>query len=277
MQVFAILPLKRNGAIIIIPLNNLRKTILMNNEILRINSLTKTYEGNGHIVHALNDVSFSIYAGEIFGLLGVNGAGKTTLSSILATLHPPTSGDILYNGTSIYDDIDSYRMDLGFCPQHQNLDQFLTVEENLYFAGRYFLLPKDLLAERVAYLLEHFGLQKYAHFNINELSGGNKQRVLIARALIHNPKIIIFDEPTVGLDPDIRRALWEQIKSLKKMGITIILTTHYLDEAEQLSDRVCFLHKGKIILIDSVQALKTQRHKEHLEDIFIDLIQEQKE
>jgi ABC-2 type transport system ATP-binding protein len=249
----------------------------MNNEILRINSLTKTYDGNGHIVHALNDVSFSIYAGEIFGLLGVNGAGKTTLSSILATLHPPTSGDILYNGTSIYDDIDSYRMDLGFCPQHQNLDQFLTVEENLYFAGRYFLLPKDLLAERVTYLLEHFGLQKYAHFNINELSGGNKQRVLIARALIHNPKIIIFDEPTVGLDPDIRRALWEQIKSLKKMGITIILTTHYLDEAEQLSDRVCFLHKGKIILIDSVQALKTQRHKEHLEDIFIDLIQEQKE
>lgn len=249
----------------------------MNNEILRINAITKRYESSGHIVQALDGVSFSINQGEIFGLLGVNGAGKTTLSSILATLHPPTSGDVLYNGVSIYDDIDNYRMNLGFCPQHQNLDQFLTVEENLYFAGRYFLLPKNLLAERVAYLLEHFGLQKYANFAINELSGGNKQRVLIARALIHNPKIIIFDEPTVGLDPDIRRALWEQIKSLKKMGITIILTTHYLDEAEQLSDRVCFLHKGKIILIDSVQNLKTQRNKEHLEDIFIDLIQEQKE
>jgi ABC-2 type transport system ATP-binding protein len=253
------------------------KITSMNNEILRINSLSKTYEGNGHIVQALDNVSFSIYAGEIFGLLGVNGAGKTTLSSILATLHPPTSGDVLYNGVSIYKDIDDYRTNLGFCPQHQNLDQFLTVEENLYFAGRYFLLPKDILAERVAYLLEHFRLQKYANFAINELSGGNKQRVLIARALIHNPKIIIFDEPTVGLDPDIRRALWEEIKSLKKMGITIILTTHYLDEAEQLSDRVCFLHKGKIILIDSVQSLKAQRNKEHLEDIFIDLIQEQKE
>jgi ABC-type multidrug transport system ATPase subunit len=157
------------------------------------------------------------------------------------------------------------------------LDQFLTVEENLYFAGRYFLLPKDLLAERVAYLLEHFGLQRYANFAINELSGGNKQRVLIARALIHNPKIIIFDEPTVGLDPDIRRALWQEIKSLKKMGITIILTTHYLDEAEQLSDRVCFLHRGKIILIDSVESLRTQHNQQNLEDIFIELVHEQKE
>ncbi|HLC07290.1 MAG TPA: ABC transporter ATP-binding protein [Candidatus Babeliales bacterium] len=247
----------------------------MNNEILRIDSIVKTYNSNGRIVRALNNVSFSINKGEIFGLLGVNGAGKTTLSSILATLHPPTSGDILYEGTSIYNDVDKYRIDLGFCPQHQNLDQFLTVEENLYFAGRYFLVPKDVLDERIAYLLEHFGLQKYAQFSINQLSGGNKQRVLIARALIHNPKIIIFDEPTVGLDPDIRRALWEQIKSLKKMGITIILTTHYLDEAEQLSDRVCFLHKGKIILIDSVQAIKAQRNNASLEDIFIELVQEQ--
>ena len=249
----------------------------MNNEILRINSLTKTYDSSERIVHALNDVSLSINTGEIFCLLGVNGAGKTTLSSILATLHPPTSGDVLYNGVSIYDDIDTYRMNLGFCPQHQNLDQFLTVEENLYFAGRYFLLPKNILAARIDYLLEHFGLQHYAKFAISELSGGNKQRVLIARALIHNPKIIIFDEPTVGLDPDIRRALWQEIKSLKNMGITIILTTHYLDEAEQLSDRVCFLHKGKIILIDSVESLKAERNKENLEDIFIELIQEQKE
>jgi ABC-2 type transport system ATP-binding protein len=248
----------------------------MNNTILQIKSLSKTYQSNGHVVQALDDVSFSINAGEIFSLLGVNGAGKTTLSSILATLHPPTSGDVLYNGSSIYNDIDRYRTNLGFCPQYQNLDQFLTVEENLYFAGRYFLLPKDILAERIAYLLEHLQLQQYANFAINELSGGNKQRVLIARALIHNPQIIIFDEPTVGLDPDIRRALWHEIKSLKKMGITIILTTHYLDEAEQLSDRVCFLHQGKIILIDSVQTLKEQYNKENLEDIFIELIQKQK-
>ena len=249
----------------------------MNNEILRINSLSKTYSDEKHTVYAVNNISFTINEGEIFGLLGVNGAGKTTLSSILATLHPPTSGDILYKGVSIYQDIDSYRMNLGFCPQKQNLDQFLTVEENLYFAGRYFLIPKKELSERVAALLHHFDLKKYATFSVDQLSGGNKQRVLIARALIHNPKIIIFDEPTVGLDPDIRRALWQQIKELKKMGITIILTTHYLDEAEQLSDRVCFLHKGKIILIESVEKLKTERNKESLEEIFIDLVQEQKE
>ncbi len=247
------------------------------NEIIRIQSLTKTYTNNIHTTTALNNVSLSINRGEIFGLLGVNGAGKTTLSSILATLHPPTSGDIIYNGFSIYNNLISYRQDLGFCPQYQNLDQFLTVEENLYFAGRYFLVAKDVLAERIAYLLKHFDLEKYAYFSINQLSGGNKQRVLIARALIHNPKIIIFDEPTVGLDPDIRRALWEHIKELKDMGITIILTTHYLDEAEYLSDRVCFLHKGKIILIESVQELKNRYHHASLEEIFIQLVKEQNE
>ena len=249
----------------------------MNNQILQISALSKTYHSDTNTVHALNNVSFSINKGEIFGLLGVNGAGKTTLSSILATLHPPTSGDVLYNGSSIYHDINAYRMDLGFCPQLQNLDQFLTVEENLYFAGRYFLLPRDILSERINYLLDRFDLRKYATFSINQLSGGNKQRVLIARALIHNPKIIIFDEPTVGLDPDIRRALWQQIKELKDIGITIILTTHYLDEAEQLSDRVCFLHKGKVILIESVQTLKNQYANAPLEEIFIQLVHTQKE
>ena len=246
------------------------------NEIIRVQSLVKTYTHNTHTTIAVDDVSFTLYRGEIFGLLGVNGAGKTTLSSILATLHPPTSGDIIYNGSSIYNDILRYRQDLGFCPQYQNLDQFLTVEENLYFAGRYFLVPQHVLSERIAYLLKHFDLEKYAHFSINQLSGGNKQRVLIARALIHNPKIIIFDEPTVGLDPDIRRALWEHIKQLKIMGITIILTTHYLDEAEYLSDRVCFLDKGKVILIEPVQELKNRYQNASLEEIFIRLVQEQK-
>jgi ABC-2 type transport system ATP-binding protein len=249
----------------------------MNSDFLHIQSIVKTYNSNDHVFNALNEVSFSIKEGEIFGLLGVNGAGKTTLSSILATLHPPTSGDIMYKGVSIYDDLMRYRQDLGYCPQYQNLDQFLTVEENLYFAGRYYLVPKNVLAERIAYLLKHFDLEKYAQFSINQLSGGNKQRVLIARALIHNPKVVIFDEPTVGLDPDIRRALWEYIKELKKMGITIILTTHYLDEAEQLSDRVCFLHKGKIILIEPVQELKNKYNNLPLEEIFIRLVQEQKE
>jgi len=249
----------------------------MNSIILRINNLTKIYHTNEHTISALDNINLDIYRGEVFGLLGVNGAGKTTLSSILATLHPPTSGDVLFNDTSIYTNLMQYRKALGFCPQQQNLDQFLTVEENLIFAGRYFLMPQEIIEKRVGYLLDKFELNRYATFSINELSGGNKQRLLIARALIHSPDIVILDEPTVGLDPDIRRKLWQYIRDLKQMGITIILTTHYLDEAEYLSDRICILHQGKVILIESVKNLKKYHEKKKLEDIFLELLAKQSE
>jgi ABC-2 type transport system ATP-binding protein len=240
--------------------------------ILKINNLTKIYNTGKSIIRALDGVTFDIYKGEIFGLLGVNGAGKTTLSSILATLHPPTSGSVLFWGTSIYDELMEYRMHLGFCPQKQNLDMFLNVKENLIFAGRYHLIPKKELEERVIDIMEQLEITKYAPLPISELSGGNKQRVLLARALIHKPSIIILDEPTVGLDPDIRRKLWEQIKQLKELGITVILTTHYLDEAELLSDRVCILNKGKILRIESTQTLKKEFNMASLEDIFLQLM-----
>lgn len=243
--------------------------------IISIEKLTKTYTGSTGIVHALKGITLQINAGEIFGLLGVNGAGKTTLSSILATLHPPTSGDVLFNGKSIYEDIYQYRRSLGFCPQKQNLDQFLSVEENLIFAGRYHLMAEQEIHARVEQLMNQLELTRYKNFNVDNLSGGTRQRVLIARALVPFPKIVILDEPTVGLDPDIRKKLWQQILDLKKLGITVILTTHYLDEAEALSDRVCILHHGKILLIESVKELKAQRKKEKLEDIFLDLMHEQ--
>jgi len=248
----------------------------MSTSIVEVKNLTKIYKGKGDKpgVTALNNISLTIQQGEVFGLLGVNGAGKTTLSSILATLHPPTSGTILFQGTPIYDDLLRYRKNLGFCPQKQNLDMFLSVEDNLIFAGKYFLMRPEKIKERVAFLMERFSLQKYANFDVAELSGGNKQRVLLARALIHEPRIVILDEPTVGLDPDIRRSLWKLIADLKSMGITVILTTHYLDEAEVLSDRVCILHKGKILLIESVHALKERHGKARLEDIFLTITQE---
>ena len=249
----------------------------MSSVVLHINNLTKIYQTKKHIIYALDNINLDIHRGEIFGLLGVNGAGKTTLSSILATLHPPTRGNVLFNGTSIYANLMQYRKALGFCPQQQNLDQFLTVKENLIFAGRYFLMPQEAIEKRVSYLLDKFELNDYATFNISELSGGNKQRLLIARALMHNPDIVILDEPTVGLDPDIRRKLWQYIRDLKQMGITIILTTHYLDEAEYLSDRICILHKGKIILIESVENLKRSHAKEKLDDIFLELLAKQNE
>lgn len=243
-------------------------------QILAIKNVSKIYKSDNRIVRALDEVSLDIAKGEIFGLLGVNGAGKTTLSSIIATLHPASSGDVLFKGVSIYQDIMAYRRALGFCPQKQNLDTFLNVKDNLIFAGRYFLLPEAEIQKRAADLMEILELTRYADFEIDQLSGGTKQRVLIARALMHNPEIVLLDEPTVGLDPDIRRKLWHIIKELKKNGITVILTTHYLDEAEHLSDRVCILNKGKVQLIESVKELKARHKMASLEEIFLELTKE---
>jgi ABC-type multidrug transport system ATPase subunit len=245
----------------------------MHTPILDIKNVKKTYITKNQIINALNNVSITIYEGEILSLLGVNGAGKTTLSSILATLHPPTSGEVLYQGQSIYSNLTQYRKAMGFCPQKPNLDTYLNVEENLIFAGRYFLLPETIIKKRVDELIALFGLDPYRTFNINALSGGYKQRVLIARAMVHNPKILLLDEPTVALDPDIRRNLWDIILRLKKeFGMTIILTTHYLEEAELLSDRVCILSKGRILLTESVADLRNKHEKQKLEDIFLKLL-----
>jgi ABC-type multidrug transport system ATPase subunit len=196
------------------------------------------------------------------------------LSSIFATLHPPTSGDILFKGISIYQNLPVYRNALGFCPQRQNLDMLLNVRENLIFAGRYYVMDIKEINHRVAELMEQLELTRYATFRIDQLSGGTKQRVLIARALMHSPEIVILDEPTVGLDPDIRRKLWAQILALKQQGITVILTTHYLDEAEVLSDRVCVLNRGKVLLIETASHLKEKHKKVNLEEVFLHLMQE---
>lgn len=246
----------------------------MHMNILEIRNLIKTYQSPQGAFNALDGVSLDIKQGEILGLLGVNGAGKTTLSSILATLHPASSGTILFKGVSIYHNIMGYRTALGFCPQRQNLDTYLNVEENLLFAGRYFLLPEDVVKQQAYALMQAFDLLRYAKFEIKNLSGGTKQRVLIARALMHNPEIVILDEPTVGLDPDVRRKLWGHIKELKNRGITVILTTHYLDEAEVLSDRICILNKGRVLLTTSVHELKEKHQQLNLEEIFIKLTEQ---
>jgi ABC-2 type transport system ATP-binding protein len=245
--------------------------------LLEIKGVTKIYHDNHHDVHALNNVHLTIGAGEVLALLGVNGAGKTTLSSIIATLHPPTAGDLLFKGASIYKDIATYRQAMGYCPQHPNLDSYLNVRDNLMFAGRYFLMPAALIKERVASLMEQFSLTKYAAFRVDALSGGYKQRLAIARALMHKPELVILDEPTVGLDPDIRRQLWNIIKELRERGITVILTTHYLDEAEELADRVCIMHRGTILLTETIESLKEKHQKATFEDIFLDLTRQKSE
>ncbi len=244
-------------------------------ELFSIKQLHKTYTTSRGTTHALRGIDLSIMDGEIFSLLGVNGAGKTTLSSILATIHPATSGVIEFAGVPISLMMNDYRCAIGFCPQKPNFLRNLTVEENMYHAGRCFGLNAHEARDRTAYVIEKFELGAYVQSQPWTLSGGYQQRVLLARSLVHNPQVLILDEPTVGLDPHIRRHIWSVIKELKQQGMTIILTTHYLDEAEQLSDRVCILDKGSIKLIETPQNLMKQHESKTLEEVFIRLMEEE--
>ena len=243
----------------------------MNTVLLDIQQLQKWY-GKTRVLY---DVSLQIHEGEVLSLLGVNGAGKTTLSSIVASLHPPTSGTILYKNISIYNDITQYRRLIGYCPQKPNLHPYLTMENNLRLAGRCFGMTDHEIDVRMGELNELLGIEKYKHFLAEQLSGGWKQRYIIARSLMHSPKLVILDEPTVALDPTVRYQLWSLIKDMASSGIAVLLTTHYLEEAEELSDRVCLLVQGEVKLIDTPRNLLSQFKKENLEEVFIQLTQKE--
>ncbi|MBT4594725.1 ABC transporter ATP-binding protein [bacterium] len=244
----------------------------MSQPILKLKNITKRYPGSKNL--ALNNVSLDVQEGEVLALLGINGAGKTTLSSLIGTLHPCTEGTILFRGKPVMDNIIEYRKKVGFCAQSPNLDGVLNVEQNLTFAGKYFGVDKKILQGRVEKLIEFFDLQPYRTSAIDELSGGFKRRVLIAREMVHEPDIMILDEPTVALDPGVRKKIWEIIKQLKAVGKTVILTTHYIEEAEILADRVCILDAGKIKLIDTPENLKNLHSQAKLEEIFVKLTEE---
>lgn len=239
----------------------------MSNALLEVFDLTKQYK----TVMALKGVSLQLYKGEIVCLLGVNGAGKTTLSSIIATLHPPTSGDILFDGVSIYSDLPNFRKRIGYCPQKPNLNPLLTLKDNLFFAGKYYGMSNESIAQRIDELNERLGIGEYLQVHTDQLSGGWKQRYMLARTLLHKPELIILDEPTVGLDPDIRHQLWYYIEHIATQGVTVLMTTHYLDEAEELADRVCLLDKGLVKLIETPQKLMEASTHKRLEDVFIEL------
>lgn len=225
--------------------------------------------------NALDSISLTIFEGETLGLLGVNGAGKTTLSSIIASLIPASDGEILFCGTSIYNQLAAYRQLIGYCPQKPNLNGSLTVRQNLERAAAYHNIAPDEAAKRIDGLIEQFKLGQYQHETPWVLSGGYKQRVVIARSLLTNPKIVILDEPTVGLDPHIRHQLWEIIRELKKFNIAVILTTHYLDEADALSDRICILDQGNIKHIDTPENLKVAYKNSNLENVFLQIMNEE--
>lgn len=220
------------------------------------------------LVRAVDGISFKIERGEVFGLLGKNGAGKTTTIKMLTLQLKPTAGEILFEGRPIIGNEIFIKSLLGLVPQHLNFDQDLTVEENLELHARLHHLTKPARRERIDELLKFVDLEKVRKSFVRELSGGMKRRLLIIRALIHRPKILFLDEPTVALDPQVRRKIWELIKTLKAQGITIVLTTHYIEEAEALCDRVAILNRGKLVALDTTENICAGKT---LEEKFIEL------
>ena len=209
-------------------------------------------------VIALESLDLDIRDGEFFGLLGPNGAGKTTAIGILTTRVRPTSGTAIVGGADVVGDSVRVRQTIGVVPQRPNADLSLNVLENLQFHAAYFGIPFDVATKRAHELLERLGMSEKAESKLAELSGGQQQRLMIVRALMHEPEIIFLDEPTVGLDPQARLDLWEILRDLHKRGRTIVMTTHYMDEADRLCDRLAIIDRGKLLALDSPRALKSK-------------------
>ncbi len=232
--------------------------------MIRAENLTKKF---GEKI-AVDNLSLEIFRGEVFGLLGKNGAGKTTTIKMLTLQLKPTAGKIFLENLPPEGNELKIKSLIGLVPQHLNFDQDLTVEENLELHARLHHLPKIERQQRIDELLKFVELESVRNSFIKKLSGGMKRRLLIVRALIHRPKILFLDEPTVALDPQVRRRIWELIRELKSQGITIILTTHYIEEAEFLCDRAAILNLGRLVALDTVKNLCAGKS---LEEVFIEL------
>lgn len=206
-------------------------------------------------VHALKGIDLMVREGELFAYLGPNGAGKTTTIRILTGLTRLTAGKGMLNGYDIERQTLEAKTQFGLVPQHINLDSELTVQENLLVHGLLHHMPRGLMAQRIDELLNYIELEDKRKTLVKQLSGGMKRRVMVARALMHAPRILFLDEPTVGLDAAIRRRIWVLIKKIQRDGVTIFLTTHYIEEAEFLAERVAFLDEGSIVVLDTPQSL----------------------
>ena len=216
--------------------------------VLSVKKLNKIYRKN---IHALKDLNLEVNEGEILGLLGPNGAGKSTFINILAGVTDKTSGEVIVWGFNLDKNPRQVRVSLGIVPQEINVDPFFTPKKLLDLqAGLFGVKKKDRITDTI---LDLVALKDKSNSYTRNLSGGMKRRLLIAKALVHKPPIIILDEPTAGVDVELRKNLWENIRSLRKLGVTIILTTHYLQEAEELCDRVGIIHKGNLIALDTTE------------------------
>jgi len=214
------------------------------NSLVTAKDLTKTFKD----VTAVNGISFEIKEGECFGFLGPNGAGKTTTVRMIHCVSPITSGTLIVNGMPAHINNREIKKMTGVIPQEINLDIDLTVDENLMIHARFFDIPRAQARKRIDDYLKFVALDQKKNSKIDELSTGMKKRLLVARALINDPKLIIADEPTTGLDPQARHLIWQRLRELKRKGATLILTTQYMEEAEQLCDRLVIMHKGKILM-----------------------------
>ncbi|MDQ8044838.1 MAG: ABC transporter ATP-binding protein [Solirubrobacteraceae bacterium] len=236
---------------------------------LAITDLVKQYPTG---TQALKGVSLHIPEGAFFGLLGPNGAGKSTLIHCTTGLAGPTSGSIEVFGHDAVQHYAEARKAVGLAPQDLNLDHFLTLEETLDFHGGYFGMNKKARKERAAELLDAFSLSGKRNDRANTLSGGMKRRLILARALMHRPRFLILDEPTAGVDVELRLELWHYVQRINQEGTTILLTTHYLEEAEQLCDRVAFINGGEIVAEGTSADLAKQYGVGSLEDAYLELV-----
>lgn len=235
-------------------------------DVVTAKELTKDYNS----LRALNRIDFTITEGECFGFLGPNGAGKTTVMGIIYCFMPPTSGEVKVFDMDVLKQPSEIKARLGVMPQENNLDPDLTVLENLVLYARYFNIPKKESLPRASSLLDFVELRDKTDVNIQKLSGGMKRRLLLARSLINNPELLVLDEPTTGLDPHSRHSVWDQMNQLKAEGMTLLLTTHYMEEAERLCDRVAIMDSGNIITLDTPSNLMRE-HGGHLEDVYVKL------
>lgn len=229
--------------------------------------LVKRYED----VTAVDGLSFDVHTGEIFGLLGPNGAGKTTTINILCGLLEPTSGKATVLGFDVHKESSKIKESIGVCPQEPAYFPYLTGRENVELIGNLHCMERGELKERTDWLLESVGLGEGSRRRAGKYSGGMVRRMSLAMALVNDPEIAFLDEPTVGLDPQSRRATWGLIKDLKEKGSTVILTTHYIEEAEALADRVGIIDHGRLIALGTPTALMEKHGAKNLEEVFIEL------
>src|SRR5438270_346004 len=212
--------------------------------VVQANSLTKVYGQQ----RAVDSIDFAVSRGETFGLLGPNGAGKSTTMRMIACRTPLSAGQLLVEGRDVSTRARQIRSLIGVVPQENNLDPDLNVLRNLIVYASYYRIPKDRAAQRAAELLDFIGMSERADARIDHLSGGMKRRLMIARALLHEPRLLVLDEPTTGLDPQVRQEIWQKLEELRRVsGVTIILSTHYMEEAEKLCERLVVIDHGKIL------------------------------